>query len=115
MLMDSSGAPQEVSLSGLLQYMVVSICEYMCAIYTNTYANKHVSRVANSATHVVTSTGLSGGKSQRFLDVGSKKKANLHVVRPEWLLDSINAGKPLKEYKYRIVKSEVQDEIHLAH
>ena len=58
--------------------------------------------------------GLSGSKSQQFLKIGFKKRANLHVVRPDWLFDSINAGKRLSEYNYRIVKSEVQGELHLA-
>jgi hypothetical protein len=83
-------------------------------MHKNLIAYKNGSRAANSATHIVTSTGLNGSKSQRFLDSGLKKRANLHVVRPEWLFDSINAGKRLDEYTYRIVKSEVQDELHLA-
>lgn len=58
--------------------------------------------------------GLSGSKSQRFLGISLKKRANIHVVRPEWLFDSINAEKRLDEYTYRIVKSEVQGELRLA-
>lgn len=68
------------------------------------------SRTASSATHIITSTGLSGSKSQKFLQAGTKK-SNLHVVKPEWLHDSIDAGRRLNEFTYRVVVSETQKEL----
>ena len=35
----------------------------------------------------------------------------MHVVKPEWLLESIKAGKRLKEYNYSIVGSDVQADL----
>lgn len=71
----------------------------------------HHSRTASSATHIITSTGLSGSKSQKMLNRGVKKANALHVVKPEWVYDSLNAGKLLNEYDYRLVTSSVQAEL----
>lgn len=67
--------------------------------------------MANSATHVITSTGLSGSKSQKVVK-NSSKTTSVHVVTPEWLYDSVATGKRMKEYDYRIVVSGVQGQLH---
>ncbi|KAF8318101.1 hypothetical protein DL93DRAFT_2076052 [Clavulina sp. PMI_390] len=68
-------------------------------------------RAAQSATHIISSTGLSGTKSRTVLKSGVKKSNSLHVVKPEWLYDSLNAGKRLREYDYRVVTSSIQSEL----
>jgi hypothetical protein len=49
---------------------------------------------------------LSGSKSEKFLTTKSKVKC--HVVRPEWLFDSIKAGKKKNEWNYSVIKNETQ-------
>jgi hypothetical protein len=68
-------------------------------------------RLEGSATHIITSTGLSGSKTAKFLNANLKRAENRYVVKPEWLFDSIREGKRLDEYAYRAVVSKVQSEI----
>ncbi|KAF9476497.1 hypothetical protein BDN70DRAFT_935005 [Pholiota conissans] len=64
--------------------------------------------IASHCTHILTSRGLSGSKIHKIL---SKKRANVHVVKPEWVLDSVTLGKKRPERFYTIVKqsSTLQD------
>ncbi|KDQ20497.1 hypothetical protein BOTBODRAFT_101012, partial [Botryobasidium botryosum FD-172 SS1] len=67
-----------------------------------------VARTASGATHILASHGLNGSKTHKYL---GKAKNTTHIVKPEWLLESIKAGKRLKEYNYSIVSSEVQGDL----
>ncbi|KIM39324.1 hypothetical protein M413DRAFT_447262 [Hebeloma cylindrosporum] len=51
-------------------------------------------------THIVTSRGLAGSKTQKILT----KKSKVYVVKPEWVLDSVAIGKRRSEQTYAIVK-----------
>jgi len=59
-------------------------------------------RSASNATHIVTSQHLSGNKTHRLLTTSRGTKP--FVVRPEWVTDSIAAGRRLREDKYLLVK-----------
>lgn len=61
-------------------------------------ADGHNRYTASGATHILTSQQLSGSKNHKIL-VG-KSKNIVHVVRPEWVTDSIAAGKRLPERTY---------------
>jgi len=55
---------------------------------------------------------LSGTKTQKNLS-RTKEKTKQCVVRPEWLFDSIEAGKRLNEFKYNIIdQSQVQGQFN---
>jgi len=49
---------------------------------------------------------LSGSKTEKFLTTKSRVKC--HVVRPEWLLDSIKAGTKKNEWNYTVIKNKAQ-------
>ncbi|KAH6915315.1 hypothetical protein BKA70DRAFT_1557609 [Coprinopsis sp. MPI-PUGE-AT-0042] len=51
------------------------------------------------STHILTSTGLSGSKSQKVLKGQSQKR---YIVKPEWVLDSHEQGKRRSESMYTI-------------
>jgi type IV secretory pathway TrbF-like protein len=57
---------------------------------------------ASGATHILTSQQLSGSKTHKWLS--SKSKVKPYVVRPEWVLDSVEAGKRLAEKNYNVVE-----------
>ncbi|KAF9055531.1 hypothetical protein BDZ89DRAFT_1088102 [Hymenopellis radicata] len=67
-----------------------------------TQAGGQVLMTPSGATHILTSQGLSGSKTHKLLT--SKKP--VHVVKPEWVTDSIDAGKRLSERPYNIIKSQ---------
>ncbi|KAI0068811.1 hypothetical protein BV25DRAFT_1874048 [Artomyces pyxidatus] len=58
-------------------------------------------RVAAGATHILTSHQLNGTKTHKLLTTNTKVK--VHVVRPEWVTDSIKAGKRLPERTYSVI------------
>ncbi|KAJ6539492.1 hypothetical protein B0H19DRAFT_1179312 [Mycena capillaripes] len=58
---------------------------------------------ASNATHIITSQHLSGSKTHHFLTTKSRSRAP-HVVRPEWVTDSIEAGKRRSEREYSVIK-----------
>ena len=60
-------------------------------------------RTASGATHILTSQQLNGAKTHKHLT--SKAKNPAHVVRPEWVTDSIAAGKRLSEREYSVIKN----------
>ncbi|KAI0638060.1 hypothetical protein C8Q77DRAFT_1089092 [Trametes polyzona] len=68
-----------------------------------TLAGGQVLYTASGATHILTSQQLSGSKTQKLLT--SKSKNIVHVVRPEWVTDSIDAGKRLSEREYSVIKN----------
>ncbi|KAI9574689.1 hypothetical protein HD554DRAFT_2201659 [Boletus coccyginus] len=59
--------------------------------------------VPSGATHIVTSRQLNGSKTHRILTKRSRNPA--HVVRPEWVTDSIAAGRRLQESHYTLIGS----------
>ncbi|CCL99427.1 uncharacterized protein FIBRA_01445 [Fibroporia radiculosa] len=67
-----------------------------------TLAGGQVMHTASGATHILTSQQLSASKTQKLLTTRSKIK--VHVVKPEWITDSISAGKRLPERKYAVIK-----------
>ncbi len=58
---------------------------------------------ASGATHILTSQQLSGAKTHKFLT--TKSRGMTHVVRPEWVTESIKAGKRLSEREYAVIKA----------
>ncbi|KAF9569342.1 hypothetical protein CPC08DRAFT_623490, partial [Agrocybe pediades] len=54
-------------------------------------------------THIVTSRPLSGSKTERLL--ARKSRKIIHVVKPEWILDSIAIGRRRPERSYSILKA----------
>ena len=57
---------------------------------------------AAGATHILTSQGLSGSKTHKYLHSNTTNKG--HIVKPEWVLDSIAAGKRKREWDYAVIK-----------
>lgn len=57
----------------------------------------------SGATHILTSQQLSGSKTHKLLT--AKSRNHVHVVKPEWVTDSIKTGKKLKEMDYAVIKS----------
>ncbi|KIJ20288.1 hypothetical protein PAXINDRAFT_68307, partial [Paxillus involutus ATCC 200175] len=58
--------------------------------------------VPSAATHILTSQQLSGSKTHKILT--TKSRNSVHVVTPEWVTDSIKAGKRLQESRYAVIK-----------
>ncbi|KAH7887625.1 hypothetical protein F5I97DRAFT_862317 [Phlebopus sp. FC_14] len=54
------------------------------------------------ATHILTSQQLSGSKTHKFLT--TKSRHPIHVVRPEWVTDSVKSGKRLQEAQYAVIR-----------
>ncbi|KAI0677124.1 hypothetical protein C8Q78DRAFT_1065749 [Trametes maxima] len=69
-----------------------------------TLAGGQVLRTASGATHILTSQQLNGSKTQKLLT--TKSKNIVHVVRPEWVTDSIGAGLRLSEREYSVIKNK---------
>jgi hypothetical protein len=59
--------------------------------------------VPSGATHIVTSQQLNGSKTHRTLTV--KSRIPVHVVKPEWVTDSVTAGRRLQESRYALIRS----------
>jgi len=64
-------------------------------------AGGRVLATASNATHILTSQHLSGSKTDHIL----KSKSRVHVVKPEWVTDSIAAGKRRPEREYSVIKN----------
>lgn len=60
--------------------------------------------LSGSCTHVVTAMPLSGSKTQKEL---LRKRSGIPIVRPEWVIESIKAGKRQAEWKYPVMLQEV--------
>jgi hypothetical protein len=56
-------------------------------------------------THLVTLNGLAGSKEQKR--IGGTKFAKSKLVRPEWIIDSIEAGKRQPEARYAVDRNTV--------
>ncbi|KAI9512247.1 hypothetical protein F5148DRAFT_59582 [Russula earlei] len=52
---------------------------------------------ASNATHIITSEHLSGAKAHKMFTT-----SQVYIVRPEWVTDSIAAGRRLREEKYML-------------
>ena len=50
----------------------------------------------------MTSQQLSGSKTHRILT--AKTRIKVHVVKPEWVIDSVKAGKRKLERDYSVIK-----------
>ncbi|CAD6893137.1 unnamed protein product [Tilletia controversa] len=62
-------------------------------------------------THIISSRALSGKKNQEWI-VGKKKSATISkLVRPQWVYDSIAAGRRLAESKYPVFSDQTQGSI----
>jgi hypothetical protein len=57
---------------------------------------------ASNATHIVSSQPLSGTKTQNLLKSSSRTKR--YVVKPEWVMESISAGRRLHEERYKLTR-----------
>ncbi|OBZ70287.1 hypothetical protein A0H81_09888 [Grifola frondosa] len=71
-----------------------------------TLAGGQVMHTASGATHILTSQQLSASKTHKLLT--SKSKRITHVVRPEWIIDSIAAGKRLPERGYSVIVNNIR-------
>ncbi|KAJ7507963.1 hypothetical protein B0H11DRAFT_1969509 [Mycena galericulata] len=71
-------------------------------------AGGRVLPTASSATHVLTSQHLSGSKTDHILKSKSRSRVP-HVVRPEWVTDSIAAGKRRPEREYSVIKNSTKN------
>ncbi|EMD40821.1 hypothetical protein CERSUDRAFT_103204 [Gelatoporia subvermispora B] len=69
-----------------------------------TLAGGRILHTPSGATHILTSQQLSGSKTHKVLTMKSRIK--VHVVKPGWVFDSIDAGKRLSEREYAVIKSE---------
>ncbi|KAJ7276544.1 hypothetical protein B0H12DRAFT_1085889 [Mycena haematopus] len=58
---------------------------------------------ASQATHIITSQHMSGSKTHHILNAKSKSRVP-HVVKPEWVTDSIEAGRRRSEREYSVIK-----------
>ncbi|KAJ7682648.1 hypothetical protein DFH06DRAFT_1161739 [Mycena polygramma] len=66
---------------------------------------------ASNATHILTSQHLSGSKTQHILKAKSQSRTP-HVVRPEWVEDSIKAGKRRSEREYSVIKDTTTKDLY---
>jgi len=74
-----------------------------------TQAGGQIVGTASQCTHILTSRSLSASKSQQLLNQHSRHKK--HVVRPEWVMDSIAAGKRRPERSYRLVNTSASSSL----
>ncbi|KIM68832.1 hypothetical protein SCLCIDRAFT_897603 [Scleroderma citrinum Foug A] len=100
---------QEQSSSGVLRNIRVYIGGYLSG--TTDIEMKRIIALAggttlptsSGATHILTSQQLSGLKTHKVLT--SKSRNLVHVVKPEWVTDSISLGKRLPESRYAVIPS----------
>ncbi|KAL9938658.1 hypothetical protein V8E36_002377 [Tilletia maclaganii] len=62
-------------------------------------------------THIISSRALSAKKNQEWLIEKRKSATIAKLVRPEWVYDSIAAGKRLAETKYPVFSDQTQSSI----
>lgn len=70
-----------------------------CCFTNSSASNRHS---AAGATHILTSQQLSSSKTHKILT--TKSRIKVHVVKPEWVTDSIKAGKRKPEREYSVIK-----------
>ncbi|KAJ7684031.1 hypothetical protein B0H17DRAFT_1073315 [Mycena rosella] len=63
---------------------------------------------ASNATHILTSQHLSGSKTQHILNAKSRSRVPF-VVKPEWVTDSIKAGKKRPEREYSVLHAATKN------
>ncbi|KAF8897675.1 BRCT domain-containing protein [Infundibulicybe gibba] len=63
----------------------------------------------SGCTHILTSQQLSGSKTHKILMTKSRNK--IQVVKPEWVTDSIRAGKKQPERGYAIIKDRTTNNL----
>lgn len=68
-------------------------------------AGGHIQLAASRCTHVVTSHGLNASETHIFLTKNRRNK--IHIVKPEWVIDSIAAGRRRPERLYSAIQSNV--------
>ena len=68
-----------------------------------------LSLTPSNATHILTSQGLNGSKTHKHLTKNARNKA--HIVKPEWVVDSINVGKRLPERHYAVVVNHTMNSV----
>jgi hypothetical protein len=66
-------------------------------------------QTGSGCTHIITSRCLSASKMQTLLAGRSIKK--VHLVKPEWVIDSVTTGKRQPEYRYSILQEVIRDVI----
>ncbi|KAG6336683.1 hypothetical protein ID866_2390 [Astraeus odoratus] len=64
---------------------------------------REIWQTSSGATHILTSQNLSGSKTHKLLT--TKSRNIVHVVKPEWVTDSVQAGKRLQETPYAVIHS----------
>ncbi|KAJ6628772.1 hypothetical protein B0H10DRAFT_1989283 [Mycena sp. CBHHK59/15] len=64
----------------------------------------------SNATHILTSQHLSGSKTHRILTAKSRSRVP-HVVKPEWVMDSIKAGKRRPEREYSVITNHTTNNL----
>ncbi|KAF8806407.1 hypothetical protein BYT27DRAFT_7293386 [Phlegmacium glaucopus] len=74
-----------------------------------TQAGGQIVGTASQCTHILTSRSLSASKTHRLLNQHSRHKK--HVVRPEWVMDSIAAGKRRPERSYHLVNTSASSSL----
>ncbi|ODN83220.1 hypothetical protein L202_01404 [Cryptococcus amylolentus CBS 6039] len=64
----------------------------------------------SACTHIIANAGLSGGKTQKHLDMqgGRRSSRQARVVRVEWVLDSVAQGAKLSEAGYTMIDNPTQ-------
>lgn len=67
-----------------------------------TEAGGQILQSASNATHIVSSQPLNGTKTQNLLKSSGRTKR--YVVKPEWVMDSISAGRRLQEERYKLTR-----------
>ncbi|KAG8787583.1 hypothetical protein FRB91_009695 [Serendipita sp. 411] len=65
-----------------------------------------VAHTDSGSTHILTSQSLSASKIQQFLTTNARNKK--HIVRPEWLFDSISSDKRMREWDYTVIRNSTQ-------
>ncbi|KAF9464412.1 hypothetical protein BDZ94DRAFT_1256384 [Collybia nuda] len=73
-------------------------------------AGGQVVLTATACTHILTSQHLSGSKTQRIIT--SRSRSRVQVVKPEWVFDSIAAGKKRPEREYEVIKDTTMKSIY---
>jgi len=68
-----------------------------------TSAGGRVMLGASGATHILTSQTLSASKLHRIIT--SRPSNKVHVVRPQWVTDSIESGRRRSEREYTVIKT----------
>lgn len=64
---------------------------------------------SSSVTHIIANGGLSGSKTQKWLDgqAGRGGAKRCKVVRVEWVLDSVERGRRVLERQYGVIEHPV--------